>query len=255
MNVNRKGFAVALIILLLSSGQAFSADKELLLQELYDNAQLERQLEWVRSSMTLDGRDYSLPETVVSTMNQVVQVRYSRTFYHSAMMATLDEALSVGELLKLLDWYNSNLGQKVLHLEMVTNDPENRLRMQDYIEEKLSRQLPRTGRIRLLEELMETLDAIELGTELVASASVGAQRLLREVMPMHNGRPMRPPEILKAHEKPVIRKGMSDEMRNIYLYTYRSLPDKEIRSYLDFARSSAMQNFQRGQIQALARML
>ena len=66
---------------------------------------------------------------------------------------------------------------------------------------------------------------------------------------------MRPPEILKAREKPDIRKGMNDEMRNMFLYTYRSLPDKEIRAYLDFARSTAMQNFQRGQIQALARML
>lgn len=255
MSVNRKGFAVALIILLLSSGQAFSADKQLLLKELYDNAQLERQLEWVRASMTLDGNDYALPETVVSTVNQVVGVRFSRTYYRTSMMATLDEALSVGELLKLLDWYNSNLGQKVLYLEMATNDPGNRLRMQAYIEEKLSIQLPRTSRIRLIEELMETLDATELGTELVASASVSAQRMLREVMPVQDGRPMRPPEILKAREKPDIRKGINDEMRNIYLYTYRSLPDKEIRAYLDFARSSAMQNFQRGQMQAMARML
>ncbi|AMO57885.1 hypothetical protein GZ77_12605 [Endozoicomonas montiporae] len=255
MSVNRNGFAVALIILLLSSGQAFSADKRILLNELYDNARLELQIDWVRASMKLDGDQYALPETVVSTVNQVVEVRYSRTFHRSSMLATLDEALSVGELLKLLDWYNSNLGQKVLHLEMAANSPSNRLRMQGYIEEKLGQQLPRTSRIRLIEELMETMDAAELGTELVASASVGAQRLLREIMPMQDGRPMRPPEILKAREKPDIRKGISDEMRNIYLYTYRSLPDNEIRAYLDFARSSAMQNFQRGQMQAMARML
>ncbi|MET4695816.1 DUF2059 domain-containing protein [Endozoicomonas lisbonensis] len=255
MSVNRKGFAVALIILLLSSGQAFSADKQVLLNELYDNAQLERQLDWVRASMTLNREEYALPETVINTVNRVVEVRYSRTFYRSSMLATLDEALSVGELLRLLDWYNSNLGQKVLFLEMAANDPANRLRMQGYIEEKLSQQLPRTSRIRLIEELMETMDAEELGTELVASASVGAQRLLREIMPVQNGYPTRPPEILKAREKPAIRKGISDEMRNIYLYTYRSLPDNEIRAYLDFARSSAMQNFQRGQMQAMARML
>lgn len=255
MGVNRKGFAVALIMLLLSPGQAFSADKQVLLKELYDNAHLERQLDWVRASMMLDGRDYSLPETVVSTMNRVVEVRFSRAYYRSSMLATLDEALSVGELLKLLDWYNSSLGQKVMQLEVAANDPANRLRMQAYMEDKLSRQLPRTSRIRLIEELMETLDAVELSTELVASTSVGAQRMLREVMPMQDGRPMRPPEILKAREKPNIRKGMNDEMRNMYLYTYRSLPDKEIRAYLDFARSTAMQNFQRGQIQALARML
>ncbi|UYM14665.1 DUF2059 domain-containing protein [Endozoicomonas euniceicola] len=255
MCVHRKGFAVALIILLLSSGQALSADKQILLNELYDNARLERQLDWIRASMTLETGKYTLPEVVVKTVNQVVEVRYSASFYRSSMLATLDEALSVGELLRLLDWYNSNLGQKVLSLEMAANDPANRLRMQGYIEERLGQQLPRTSRIRLIEELMETMDAEELGTELVASASVGAQRLLREIMPMQEGYAVRPPEILKAREKPAIRKGISDEMRNLYLYTYRSLPDNEIRAYLDFARSTAMQNFQRGQMQAMARML
>ena len=76
-----------------------------------------------------------------------------------------------------------------MRLEVAANDPANRLRMQAYMEEKLSLQLPRTSRIRLIEELMETLDAVELSTELVASAAVGAQRMLREVMPMLDGRP------------------------------------------------------------------
>lgn len=250
-----KFLKVIAVALCLSSGFAFSADKNLLLTELYDNAELERQLGWIHASMTLDGREYRLPSEVVSTVNQVVKVRYSPDFYRSSMEATLDEALSIGELLKLLDWYNSALGQKILRMEMAANDPANALHMQAYIEEKLSKELPRTSRIRLIEELIETLDAVELGTELAASASVGARRMLHEVMPTKDGRPLRPAQILKAREKSAIRKGMEDHVRNVYLYTYRALPDKEIRAYLDFARSTAMQNFQRGQIQAIARML
>ncbi|WP_257279863.1 MULTISPECIES: DUF2059 domain-containing protein [unclassified Endozoicomonas] len=246
---------LAFILLFLLNGKLIAADKGVLLDELYDNAQLEQQLGWVLSSMTIDQKQYTLPPEVVNTVNQVVKVRYSPGLFKSSMEATLDEALSVGELLKLLDWYNSSLGQKILRLEMEANDPRNALRMQAYIEDKLSRELPRTSRIRLIEELMETLDAVELGTELAASASVGAKRILHEVMPINDGRPLRPPEVLKAREKPVIRKGMNDHMRYVYLYTYRSLPDNEIRAYLNFARSTAMQNFQRGQIQAIARIL
>ncbi|MGI9273996.1 MAG: DUF2059 domain-containing protein [Endozoicomonas sp.] len=251
----RAGFVVILItLLMLSAGQAFATDKRALLEELYDNARLERQLQWVRASMTLNSRDYELPGEVVETVNKIVDVRYRQDYFRDSMIATLDEALSVGELLKLIDWYNSPLGQKVLHLEMVANDPANGMRMQAYIEDKLSSQLPRTSRIRLIEELMETLDAVELGTELAASASVGAQRLLQEVMP-RDGVPVRGSQILKAREKPGIRMGMTDKMRSVFLYTYRAMPDKEIRSYLNFAGSTAMQNFQRGQIQAMARML
>ena len=44
-------------------------------------------------------------------------------------------------------------------------------------------------------------------------------------------------------------------MKGILFYTYRGLSDQEIRRYLDFARGTAMQNFQRGQVQAMSRML
>ncbi|WP_422134910.1 MULTISPECIES: DUF2059 domain-containing protein [unclassified Endozoicomonas] len=247
--------SLAFLLLFFLSGKLTAADKGALLDELYDDAQLEQQLGWVLSSMTINQKEYSLPPEVVSTVNQVVKVRYSPDLFKSSMEATLDEALSIGELLKLLDWYNSALGQKILRLEMEANDPRNAERMQAYIQEKLSTELPRTSRVRLIEELMETLDAVELGTELAASASVGAKRILHEVMPINDGLPLRPPEVLKAREKPIIRKGMNDHMRYVYLYTYRSLPDSEIRDYLNFARSSAMQNFQRGQILAIARIL
>ncbi len=248
-------YFLTLFVFIFYSLQLHAADKSLLLTELYDNARLERQLGWILNSMTLDQRNYQLPDKVIDTVNQVVKVRYSSILFKSSMEATLDEALSIGELLKLLDWFNSDLGQKVLRLEMEANDPRNSLRMQAYIEDKLSQDIPRTSRIRLIEELMETLNAVELGTELAASASVGARRILHEVMPVNDGRPLRPPEIQKAREKATIRKGMSNHMRNSFLYTYRGLSDKDIRAYLDFARSTAMQNFQRGQIQAIARIL
>lgn len=89
-----------------------AADKNVLLDELYENAQLQQQLGWVLSSMTIDQKQYTLPPEVVNTVNQIVKVRYSPDLFKSSMAATLDEALSVGELLKLLDWYNSALGQK-----------------------------------------------------------------------------------------------------------------------------------------------
>ncbi len=241
-------------LLFVASVQA-SSEKDQLLDKLYDQTGLEQQLSWMHDSMTLQEQRYPLPETVIDTVNQVVKVRYSPDFFRSSMKATLDEALSAGELAQLIKWFESPLGQKILSLEAQANDPENQARMEAYIQEKLSKEVPRNNRVRLIDALMESLDAVELSTELAASASVGAQRMLREVMPAGAEQPMRPVQVLKALEKPHIRKGMPERMRNIFLYTYRSLPDHEIQRYLDFARENAMQNFQRGQIQALARML
>ncbi len=232
-----------------------SPAKHQLLDKLYDQTGLERQLDWIHDSMTLQRQKYPIPEPVVDTVNQVVKIRYSPDFFRASMKVTLDEALSVGELDRLIDWFGSPLGKKILRLEAEASNPANQAKMEKYIREKLSAELPRNSRIILIEELMEALDAVELSTELAASASVGAQRMLREVMPAGAEQPMRPAQVLKAQEKPYIRKDMPERMRDIFLYTYRSLPDSDIQRYLDFARKSAMQNFQRGQIQAISRML
>lgn len=240
-------------LLFAANTKAFS-EKGRLLDKLYNQTGLERQLDWIHDSMTIQ-RQYPLPKKVVETVNRVVNVRYSPDFFRAAMKDTLDEALSVGELERLIDWFDSPLGQKILRLEAQANDPKNQDNMERYIRERLSSNIPRNQRVRLIEELMEALDAVELSTELAASASVGVQRMLREVMPTGSPQLARPPKVLKAQEKPHIRKEMSEKMRSIFLYTYRSLPDYEIQRYLDFARENAMQNFQRGQIQAIGRML
>ncbi|WP_257286084.1 DUF2059 domain-containing protein [Endozoicomonas sp. SESOKO1] len=241
-------------LLFIASALASPA-KHQLLDKLYDQTGLERQLDWIHDSMTLQQQKYPIPEPVVNTVNQVVKIRYSPEFFRASMKVTLDEALSVGELDRLIDWFGSPLGKKILRLEAEASDPANQVKMETYIREKLSAGLPRNSRIILIEELMEALDAVEMSTELAASASVGAQRMLREVMPAGAEQPMRPAQVLKAREKPHIRKDMPDRMRNIFLYTYRTLPDSDIQRYLDFARKSAMQNFQRGQVQAISRML
>ncbi|WP_263082076.1 DUF2059 domain-containing protein [Endozoicomonas sp. Mp262] len=253
--IDKKGFFVVLGVLLLAASAAPASDKGVLLDELYEQAQLERQLNWIKSSMTLDYSEYTLPDKVLDTVNQVVRVRYSPLFFRVSMMNTLDEALTVDELLALVEWYNSPLGQKILKLETIANNPFNAPRIQAYIEERLSRQLPRSSRTALIEELMVALDVVEHGTELAATASVGARRILLEVMPVINEGARRPPQALKAREKPAIRRTMSERMKSIFFYTYRSLSDQEIRRYLEFARSSAMQNFQRGQVLAIGRML
>ena len=121
--------------------------------------------------------------------------------------------------------------------------------MTAYIEEKLSVTSMRQERVTLIEELMATLDTVELSTELTANAALGAQRMLREVMPAKQQSRQ-----LEVGERFQIQQQMKGTMRDILLYTYRSLHDDEIQQYLDFARKSAMQNFQRGQIQALSRI-
>ena len=232
-----------------------ASEKQLLLEELYESARLEQKLDWVRESLTLQSREYALPRDVVNIVNQVVQIRYSPDYFRSAMITTLDEALTRRDVENLLGWYSTPLGQKILRLEAEANNPANADAIENYIESTLSHQPPREDRLALIESLMEVMDTVNLSTELAASVSVKAHQLLREVMPNVDGKPMLSPRALMAKEKAAIRKEMVQKMWSVFLFTYRTLPDHEIRQYLEFASDNTMQNFQRGQIQAIVSML
>ncbi|MDD7804491.1 MAG: DUF2059 domain-containing protein [Endozoicomonas sp. (ex Botrylloides leachii)] len=252
----KKGLIAVLITVLLAVTPplAATANKGVLLDELYEKAQLQQRLGWIRSSMMLDNSEYGLPTEVLDAFNGVVNVRYGVNYFRSSMINTLNEALTMDELLQLVEWYNSSLGKKILKLENTANNPAYAASIDVYINERLSKQLPRSSRTELIEELMTTLDVIEHGTELAATASVGVRRLLKEIMPLMKGSHA-PLESLKEKEKPEIRREMQARMKGILFYAYRTLSDQEIRQYLDFSRSTAMQNFQRGQVQAMARVL
>ena len=256
MNGKKGWLAISLTVLLMFSAAPGASNREVLLDELYEQAGLEQQLRWIKASMALDYSRYGLPVEVLDAFNLVIKVRYGTDYFRRSMMGSLAQSLTVEELLALVEWYNSPLGQKILQLETIANNPINAHRVEKYIDERLAKQLPRSSRATLINELMVTMDVVEHSTELAATAAAGAHRLLREIMPgaLSNNTPDSP-QALKAREKPTIRRGIQKKMKGILFYTYRSLSDQEIERYLAFTRTSAMQNFQRGQVQAIAKMM
>ncbi|MDP0560890.1 MAG: DUF2059 domain-containing protein [Candidatus Endonucleobacter sp. (ex Gigantidas childressi)] len=253
---DKKGLIIGLAAaFLITVSQAYGIGKMVLLDELYEKAEIGRYLQWIRSSMQLSAADYALASDELDAFNQVVKVRYRANFFKTSMMNTLDEALTVKELLELVAWYDSPLGQKIQRLEADFNNPANTSKVQAYINERLSKELPRSSRTDLIEELMEVLDVVEHGTDLAASASVGGLRMLKEVMPTLNGIILPQSHILMEREKAIIRRTMAERMKDITFYTYRGLSDQEVRRYIDFSGGMAMQNLQRGQVQAIKNIL
>ncbi|PJE78455.1 hypothetical protein CI610_02600 [invertebrate metagenome] len=232
-----------------------SKDKSVLLDELYRNAQMENQLSWLRDGLMLEKNAYALPAEVVNTVNRIVSVRYSSDYYQQSMLSSLGADLSIGDLLELTNWYDSPLGQKIIRLEMMANDPTNKSRVQAYIDEHLSVKLPRSERVLLVEQLIEALDAVNSSAELSAGISVRAQKLLQVVMPEPDHKQEMTDKIQIGLEEPLIREQLQKQIRQLFLYTYRSLSDDELKSYLDFARSSTMQHFQRSQVHSLVQLL
>ncbi|WP_257266186.1 hypothetical protein, partial [Endozoicomonas sp. ONNA2] len=62
--------------LLFTANALASPAKHKLLDKLYDQTGLERQLDWIHDSMTIQKQKYPIPEPVLDTVNQVVKIRY-----------------------------------------------------------------------------------------------------------------------------------------------------------------------------------
>ncbi|MDP0588204.1 MAG: DUF2059 domain-containing protein [Candidatus Endonucleobacter bathymodioli] len=253
----KQGLSVGLAaVLMITALQVYAVgSKMVLLGELYEAAEVERQLQWIRASMELNAADYTLSKEVLDVFNQMVNVRYSIGFFKTSMMTTLDESLTDAELLELVEWYKSPLGEKIQRMESASNNPFNASRVQTYIDERLSKELPRSSRTDLIDDLMKVLDVVEHGSDLAASASFAGLRMLKEVVPRLNGNSLPPSQGIMAREKSIIIRTMAGRMKGILFYTYRSLSDQEIRSYIKFSRRASMQNFQRGQVQAMLKIL
>lgn len=185
------------------------------------------------------------------TIDQIIDVRFSKENYYLQMMSTLDEALTQSEVSALLNWYNTALGTMILQAEAYSNDPANAAEVARYIETQLINRSARTARLALTEELMEAMDATALSEELAQGAHAGAMRMFKELFPVGWNATLAP----KRNPASATEEQLQNQMRYLFLYTYRHLSDTQLQSYVEFAQQSAMRNFQRAQVQAIVMLL
>lgn len=147
-------------------------------------------------------------------------------------------ALSDKQIDDTLSWLDTPLGRRITELENAANDADSMPKIQAYAAELEKRPAP-AARMRLIRELNRVTGAQEMMNNIMEAVLLATALGVNAAQPKAQ---QSPPEALRKQIKssmPELQKQTAQFVNATLLYTYRSLADKELESYIEFSRSAS----------------
>ena len=201
-----------------------------------------------------------LPENVRRALREAASEAFRPDPIIEKVRARLGTALTVRHLDDALVWLESPIGRRITDLENATAEPAASARIEAYARE-LEKRPPTKSRSELVAKLMVATGSSEFGAVMVESMVLASALGINAAHPVQQQEPI---ERLRQRVKatiPPLRK-QSDEILTLsMLYTYRSLSDQDLNSYLKFLNSAsgsaytkgALAGLREGMLEAMAR--
>ena len=162
------------------------------------------------------------------------------------MFNALTNALDIYHVDKIIEIMKSPVWQRATDLERKANTLATTKKLERYITDKLQKQNPRPYRVDLIRQLVVLSDVVPLMMDLMISASVRTTGML---LPQEDSLIYFEADIRKRVES------MQAEYKNMliqqFLYTYRHMPDEQLKAYVDYYKTPAITNLNRAISQAL----
>lgn len=182
-----------------------------------------------------------------STIPRTVWIEMLEALYNGeAMERAFEEELSVAldgaDLAPMVEFYQSDLGQKIVQLELDARRAMSGEGAQDMASEAWAVLDPESARARLIEDYVEVYDLVEMN---VAGAMTSDYAYLSALSQAGAG----PEEMLSDEDilreiwayEPDVRAEVSEWVYGFSTLAYEPLSDDEFSDFLDFARTQAGQ--------------
>lgn len=187
-----------------------------------------------------------LPDDTLSALSNIMKKHFAADKLTSEMREVLKQRLSNKDIKEALAWYEGELGQRFVKLEIAATDPEQQVQQQQHIPKLLEN----SDRFSLIRELDAATGASKANLAMVAS-------MQKTMMYALLGQNMAQAEIdqlidltqasMKAELEMLVLGGM--------LYTYRDVNDADIRRYKTFAQTASGQAFHQAVSEAMIRTM
>ncbi|WP_087111958.1 hypothetical protein [Parendozoicomonas haliclonae] len=214
-------------------------------QKIYDLSGLEQQFAFLSHTFTQEGLRMGRNELPDNDMNRVMlerleaglQKKYAPEKLRMAVLKVLNQELDATMTATIISMMEGAVWRRAVELEKRANDPANQKELEKYVSVRLQSELPRQVRLDLIRELVDRSQAVDLTTELMISGSLGAAGILMgegEIPPQfEEGIRQQMTGMRSEYEEMVIRQ---------FLYTYRYMSDEQLREYVSYYRTPAVQN-------------
>jgi len=240
-----KSFPLALVLICLPLAAESRPANDAQLQSLYAKSGMQIQVEQMPLAVQ-EGFDQQVAgnqsgKYLDGKIQSAVRNSFLRAFVPGKMkkiiLDELGRRLSSNEVNASLEWYNSPRGVKIAKLEEVASSQSSIRKFPAYVS-KLRNNPPDPGRVSAVQRLDRVSRATEINVEIAMATAVATFTALNVVIP--NGNPSSIKEMKSALEKsrPQMERNFRAYIRNYFLYTYRSLSDSDLDSYLKFVESN-----------------
>ncbi len=237
------------LLLLMSFRLSAETHQSELLNRLYEKAGLEVHLQTLQISLKQNCQAYEgyLDQKVLSKVCRSEVIRIAPQHYRTQMISSLAANLDNDQVTEILDWLDTPLGRRVAHME---NSAEP-LAAASYIREKLGSTPPRAIRLEFVDNLIQLLNAVEVSIHIATATAMEVAARINQKLPVNSQLDLKEIEQALQSQMPAMTSATRNDLRQRFLYTYRQLPDEQLRSYIQFAQNESVQVFYRSVFSAM----
>lgn len=223
-----------------SSGQKPTGKASLLLK----HSNIEKHLEALPGTLTgalqRGGQQtVAMPTSVINTLTEAVQVSFVVDEMQVKLLTEVEKQLTESELAKLIAWYSSDLGSKIVQAEANASRQESISRMLKNAQTLLAD-------TRVLPYIREIDSAVQ-----IADFTIRLQNLTQRAIFQASSIGLRPSDPVDValfdqqwqDQAPQIQAATNQLMMLTYSYSFQTLTNKELERYTAFLKSPAAQKF------------
>ena len=216
------------------------------IQSLYVKSGIDKQVRQlpllIRASVVQaleqDDRIKELPRHTKSAIIGSVQQGFSPERIKKTIIKEVKASMTVKDLDTVLKWLNSPFGKKLTRLEEAASTPETLSEIKKFAA-RLKQAPPAAKRLDILRRLDAAVKATETNVEIAMNTQLAVALAVVKSLPREQQGSFKDIAAQLKKNRPQIEAVMKSQTIVFALYTYQSLTDKELESYIRFATSPA----------------
>ncbi len=215
------------------------------IKTIYDLSTLEQQSTYLGQTFIKEGLAIGrleLPESperdaILERLEQGLKTRYAPERLQAKILSTLTREIGSGEAEEIIELMQTPVWQRAVALERAFNNIITTQHLEEYIAKTLRDKEPREIRVQLVQQLAQLANTAPTMMELMIGASVTAASIL---MTQQNVRVNFEMEVRKQMES--MRDKHQELVIQQLLYTYRHMPDEDLKAYVALNTTPAIKN-------------
>lgn len=221
-------------------------DQNSLIEEVLELSGAKKQIEQIKDIVNAQSAQHQneLEPEMFEKFSRVMNGSYRGDVLYKNVVNYFKDNFDQGRLLVILDWLNSPLSQKMTRLEVAASTVEAMRGMNDFAV-WMQQNPPAQERLALVQKLDETVGGTKLVIEMNLVSFRGIAKAIDPTLPPEKRLQKGQLDQLCGQMRTQLQLPLKNSTLVSYLYTYRSVSDYELKTYINFWESEAGMWFNR----------